>query len=396
MTLPGVNTGTPRGRYDVVIVGAGIQGLATAYELAKLGVTDVAVLDGSWPGSGASGRNGEMIRSAFSSRAWCQLFDVSVKRFAKLSAELDFNVLFSPSGYLVLASTDEELATQEALAAAQAEYGLDTEVLDSAAVRKLVPHANPHLARGGIFQRKGGFAHHDAVLWGYLRAAVRAGVSVFSGIDVREVLTASGRAVGVRTTGGDIAAGAVVNAAGGRSDDLNLTAGVRLPLKKVRLEMLVTEPVKPFLSCALATPHLLGYCHQTARGEFVGGTELPGIDETDSLNTTYRLLRDMATKWVHLFPVLGGVRILRTWAGTVSQAPDLGPVLGEAPGVTDYWLSIAWLYGFMGAPAAGQALAEAIATGRTPDVIAPFQAGRLLEGRWIHESTLVVSAEGAS
>lgn len=396
MTLPGVSTGAPRSRYDVVIVGAGIQGLATAYELARLGITDVAVLDESWPGSGASGRNGEMIRSAFSSRAWCELFDISVKRFAKLSAELDFNILFNPSGYLVLASTDEELANQQAVAAAQAEYGVETEILDGAAVRKLVPHASPHLARGGIFQRKAGFAHHDAVLWGYLRAAARAGVSVFSGIDVQEVLTSHGRAVGVRTAAGDIAAGAVVNAAGGRSEDLNRTAGVRLPLKKVRLEMLVTEPVKPFLDCALATPHLLGYCHQTARGEFVGGTELPEIDETDSLNTTYDMLRDMATKWVQLFPVLGGVRILRTWAGTVSQAPDLGPVLGEAPGVADYWLSIAWLYGFMGAPAAGQALAEAIATGRTPDVIAPFEAGRLLEGRWIHESTLVVSAEEAS
>jgi sarcosine oxidase subunit beta len=316
-----------------------------------------------------------------------------VTRFAELSAELDFNVLFSPSGYLVLASTDDELARQDAVAAAQASYGLETEVLDAAAVRRLVPHAAPELARGGVFQRKGGFAHHDAVVWGYLRAAARAGVSVFSGVEVLEVLTANGRAVGVRTAAGDIAAGTVVNAAGSCSDSLNVTAGVRLPLVTARLEMLVTEPVKPFLGCAVATPHLLGYCHQTARGEFVGGTELPGADETDSLNTTYHMLRDMATKWVRLFPVLGGVRILRSWAGTVSQAPDLAPVLGEAPGIADYWLSVAWLYGFMGAPAAGQVLAEAIATGRTPDVMKPFGAQRLIDQRWIRESTLVVTAE---
>lgn len=396
MTLPGVTAGPPRSSYDVVIVGAGVQGLATAYELTRQGVTNVAVLDKSWPGGGASGRNGELIRSAFSSREWAQLFEISVRRFSELSAELDFNILFSPSGYLVLASTEDELARQPSVAAAQADYGVDTEILDAAQVRKLIPAINPELARGGILQRKGGFAHHDAVVWGYLRAAARAGVSIFSGVDVQGVLTADGRVTGVRTSNGDIAAGTVVNAAGTYSEDLNLTAGVHLPLVKARLEMIVTEPVKPFLTCALASPHLLGYSHQTARGEFVGGTELPGADETDSLNTTYRMLRDMSTKWVRMFPALAGVRILRNWAGTVSQAPDLAPVLGEAPEVSGYYLSVAWLYGFMGAPGAGKVLAEAIATGRTPAVMAPFAATRFLEGRTIQESTLVVTTKERS
>lgn len=396
MTLPGVATGRPKAGYDVVVVGAGVQGLATAYELARSGVTNVAVLDRSWPGGGASGRNGEMIRSSFSSREWAQLFDLSLRRFSELSAELDFNILFSPSGYLVLSTTDEELRQQHLVAAKQAEYGVQSEVFDAAEVRRLVPHANPDLARGGIFQRRAGFAHHDAVVWGYLRAAARAGVSVFSDFGVHAVLTSGGRVTGVRTDRGDIAADVVVNAAGAYSDDLNLTADVRLPLVKARLEMIVTEPVKPFLRCAVATPHLLGYCHQTARGEFVGGTELPGHDETDSLNTTYHMLRDMATKWVRLFPDLGGVRILRNWAGTVSQAPDLAPVLGEAPGVSGYHLSIGWVYGFMGAPAAGRLLAESIATGRVPAVMAPFAARRLLEGRSIAESTLVVTTDGRS
>ncbi|WP_148573287.1 NAD(P)/FAD-dependent oxidoreductase [Nocardioides caldifontis] len=396
MTLPGVTAGPPASSYDVVIVGAGVQGLATAYELARRGVTNVAVVDRSWPGGGASGRNGEMIRSAFSSREWTQLFELSLKRFAELSAELDFNILFSPSGYLVLASTEEEVAGQDAIAAAQAAYGVETEVLGAAQVRKLVPHLNPDLALGGILQRKGGFAHHDAVVWGYLRAAARAGVSVFSGIDVLGVTTAGGRVTGVRTSAGDIAADVVVNAAGTTSDDLNQTVGVELPLIKARLEMIVTEPVKPFLSCALASPHMLGYCHQTARGEFVGGTERPGADETDSLNTTYHMLRDTATKWVKLFPSLAGVRILRSWAGTVSQTPDFAPVLGEAPGVPGYWLSVGWIYGFMGAPGAAQLLAEAITTGRVPDTMAPFGAQRLLDGRLIEENTLVVISEEAS
>lgn len=390
--LPGVATGPPDPSYDVVIVGAGIQGLATAYELAKLGVTDVAVLDRGWPGNGASGRNGEMIRSAFSSPEWAALFDLSLKRFAGLSAELDFNILFNPSGYLVLASTEEEAARQGSVVAAQAGYGLRTERLDASQARKLLPHANPDLVRGGILQPGAGFAHHDAVVWAYLQAATRRGVSVFSGIDVHEVLVEAGRVTGVRTSVGEITAGTVVNAGGGDADALNRAVGVRLPLSQTRLEMLVTESVKPFLGCALATPHLLGYCHQTARGEFVGGTELARVDQTDSLNTTYRMLRDMATKWVRLFPVLAGARILRSWAGTVSQAPDLAPVLGRAPGLSGYWLSVAWVYGFMGAPAAGQLLAQAIVTDRIPDIMAPFCAERLLEGRLIEESTLVVTA----
>lgn len=391
--LPGVSAGPPRRSYDVVVVGAGVQGLATAYELARRGIRDVAVLDRSWPGGGASGRNGEMIRSAFSSREWTQLFDVSLRRFAQLSAELDFNILFRPAGYVVLAATDDELARQPAVAAAQASYGVQSELLDAEAVRKLLPQADPELARGGILQRSGGFAHHDAVVWGYLRGAVREGVSVFTGVDVRGVLTSRGRVTGVRTDVGDIAAAVVVNAAGSWDSDLNRTAGVHLPLIKSRLEMLVTEPVKPFLGCAVASPHLLGYCHQTTRGEFVGGTELPRPDATDSLNTTYEMLRDMATKWVRLFPGLGGVRLLRTWAGTVSQAPDLAPVLGPAPGVSGLWLSNAWVYGFMGAPAAGLTLADAIATNEIPDVIAPFDALRFVEKRLIEESTLVVTAE---
>lgn len=393
MSLPGMTAGPPRRGYDVVVIGAGVQGLATAYELTKLGVTNVAVLDRSWPGGGASGRNGEMIRSAFASREWAQLLDLSVQRFAELSAEFDFNIMFSPSGYLVLAATAEEAARLDTIADAQATYGVETEVLDAGQARRLLPHASPGLVRGGILQRKSGFAHHDAVVWGYLRAATRAGASVFEDVEVREVLTDRGRATGVRTTTGDIAAAAVVNAAGGDCLELNLSAGVELPLIRARLEMMVTEPVKPFLGCALAVPHLLGYAHQTARGEFVGGTELARADQTSSLNTTLHMLRDMATKWVRLFPSLAGVRVLRSWSGTVSQAPDLAPVIGEAPGVRDYWLSIAWIYGFMGAPAAGRVLAEAIATGRIPAIMEPFGPLRLLEGRPIRESTLVVTAE---
>lgn len=394
--LPGVCSEPPARSYDVVIVGAGVQGLALAYELGRRGISSVAVLDRSWPGSGASGRNGEMIRSAFASTEWSRLFHYSLARWAGLSQELDYNVLFSPTGYLLLASTEEDVRRCHENAATHARLGIDTQVLDAPAARRLLPAASPHLVLGGLLQPRAGFAHHDAVVWAYLRAAAKLGARVFPGVEVHAMLTAAGRATGVRTSRGPITAGAVVNAAGATAEQLNRTAGLTLPLTQARLEMIVTESLRPFLRYAVASPHLLAYCHQTGRGEFVGGTELPGTDETPSLNASYKLLRDMARKWVQLFPALAGVQLLRHWAGTVSQAPDLAPVLGAAPAIAQLYLTIGWVYGFMAAPGSADLLAELIVTGRVPPLIEPFAAQRLLDGRLISESSLVVPAAGSA
>jgi len=393
--LPGVHDGPLARTYDVVIVGAGIQGVGLAYELAKRGVRRIAVLDRSWPGNGASGRNGEMIRSAFSSPEWINLFPHSLRRWHRLSAELDFNVLFSPDGYVVLASTEQQWSNLQRDARTQAAHGLRTELLDAAAMRELLPAANPELVRGGILQRDAGFAHHDAVVWAYLRAAARLGVEVHAGVEVTGVRVSGGRVTGVTTAKGEVSAPIVVNAAGGGALAINAMAGVKLPMVQSRLELLVTEPMRPFLRTAVAPLELLGYCHQTKRGEFVGGTELPYTDQSASLNGTYRLLRDMAAKWVRLFPVLSGARLLRHWAGTVTQYKDLAPVIGEMPGLSGYVVTIGWVYGFMGAPAAAELLAEAIVTGRVSPVLAPFSPQRVLEGRVIAETSLVVASEAA-
>lgn len=387
MALPGVGAGPPSPAYDVVIVGAGVQGLALAYELARRGMTRVAVLDRSWPGSGASGRNGELIRSIFSSEQWRGLFEHSRARWAQLPAELDYNLLLNRHGYVVLASTEDQLSAcrrDHRLA------GLDTELLDAAAARRLLPDANPSLVAGGVLQHDAGFAHHDAVVWAYLRAATRLGVEVFADVTVRQVRRRNGRVEGVQTSAGAVSTPVVVNAAGGDAAELNRLAGVDLPLAQTRLEMLATEPLRPFLRYGLAAPALLGYAHQTARGEFVGGTELSAPDQTSSLNSTYPLLRDMATKWVRLFPLLAGARLLRHWAGTVTQTADLAPVLGELPELSGYLLDCGWVYGFMGAPGAADLLAEQLVTGVTPPALAPFTPQRLRTGALIRETSLVV------
>jgi sarcosine oxidase subunit beta len=393
MAVPGACRSPLRRAYDVVIVGAGVQGLALAYELAKLGVRDVAVLDRSYPGGGGSGRNGEMIRSAFGSREWTGLFDESLRRWRTLSAELDFNVLFSGTGYLVLASTPEQVERCRADAVRQAALGVRSQFVTAEEARRIVPEVNPELALGGVYQDHAGFAHHDAVVWGYARAAARLGVEIHTGVTVTGVEVSGGAVRGVRTDRGHVSTPVVVNAAGGGARAIAEMAGVRLPTRTCRLEMIVTESVAPFLRPALASLELLGYCHQTARGEFVGGTELPYPDVSDSLNGTYTLLADMAAKFVRLLPRLAGVRLLRHWAGLVDQADDLSPVIGPVPEVSGFHLTCGWVYGFMGAPATGALLARGIHEGVMPELLRPFSVTRLHEGRLIQEGTLVVAAE---
>lgn len=394
MPLPGVRRGRPDRTYDVVIVGAGIHGLALAYELSLAGVRRIAVLDGNWPGSGASGRNGELIRSAFSSPEWCLLFEASLRRWQELSAELDYNFLLRQSGYLVLAATDEELASRRGEIATHRACGVQTELLTDREVRKLIPALNPDMVRGGILQPRGGFAHHDAVVWAYLQGAAKRGVDVFSDVEVNRIEAANGSVTGVGTSGGDISCNVIVNCAGGNAAAVNAMAGVDVPVVQNRLQMIVTEPIRPFVSTAVAAPVILGYCHQTSRGEFVGGTELPGIDETASTRGTYELLQDMATKFVSLFPLLGGVRLLRHWAGTVTQTADLAPVIDEAPNLEGFYVNCGWVYGFMAAPATAQLLAEYIITGEKGRLIAPFDISRLHSGRLIAEASLVVAHSG--
>lgn len=393
MTIGGVARVELRPAYDVVIVGAGVQGLALAYELALRRVGRVAVLDRNYPGAGASGRNGEMIRSSFTSAAWTGLFDESLRRWHSLSAELGFNVLFTPAGYLIVASTAEELAVLGDAAARHREHGIETSLLDASEVRELVPALAPDMAIGAVYQERGGFAHHDAVVWGYARAAARLGVEIHAFTEVTGIEVEGGVARGVVTDRGRIAAGVVVNAAGGHGRAVARMAGVDLPAETYRLEMIVTESLAPFLRPGIGSPAIMGYCHQTSRGEFVGGTEPEHALPSASLTSTLAGVRDMAQKFVRLFPCLAGARLVRHWAGIVDQTADVAPILGATPEVDNFILDCGWVYGFMGAPAAGALLAELVAGGHVPPLLAPFSIERLRTGALIEERSLVISGE---
>lgn len=379
-----------RKSYDVVIVGGGVQGLAVAYNLALKGMRSIAVVEKSYLGSGASGRNGEMVRSAFGSEEYIRLYHTSLQLWERLSAELDFNVMFSRSGYLVLATTPAELESYRPHVDTQQRFGLNSRILNAHEVRRLIPALNRELAAGGIFQPEAGSARHDAVVWAYARAARRLGADIFPFTEVTDVVVRSGEIDGVKTSSGDIRTRTVVNAAGAFSGKLSAMVNVELPLNIYRLEMMVTEPLKPFLPVALSSPRLMSYMHQTARGEFAGGAEVEGRLPYSGLKSTGIAIQTMARKFTSLFTGLSEARLMRQWAGVVAKTLDRGPLLGRVEKVKGFILNAAWGgMGFMGAPAGGKAIAELIISSDVPLEIKPFSLERYKTGKLVVEPTLV-------
>ena len=379
-----------RRRYDVVIIGGGIQGLSLAYYLARDGSQRVVVFEKNYLGSGASGRNGEMIRSAFGSREWIGLWDKSLQLWENLAAELGFNVMFTRHGYLVLATNPEEFEGCRRNKETQQEFGLATSILDAEDVAKLIPAINPDMVAGGLLQTNAGFARHDAAIWGYAQAARRLNVDIFPFTEITDIVVKSGRVQAVKTSRGDVETRTVVNAAGAHDQKISQMVRLELPTVAHRVELMVTEPLKPFLPKAVSAPGLLCYMHQSARGEFIGGAErddfVPSTSMKNSLGTTCAI----AAKYVRLFPRLAGVRMMRQWTGLISQTPDHAPIIGPVPEVEGFVLSVAWSgYGFMGGPGGGKALSEYIITGEAPPEIRPFNAQRFKTGELVIEPAII-------
>jgi heterotetrameric sarcosine oxidase beta subunit len=379
-----------RKHYDVVIIGGGIQGLSLAYYLARDGSRRVVVFEKNYLGSGASGRNGEMIRSAFGSREWIGLWDKSLQLWENLAAELGFNVMFTRHGYLVLATNPEEFEGCRRNKETQQEFGLATSVMDAEDVTKLIPAINPDVVAGGLLQTNAGFARHDAAIWGYAQAAQRLKVDIFPFTEVTDIVVKSGRVQAVKTSRGDVETRTVVNAAGAQDQRISQMVGLELPTVAHRVELMVTEPLKPFLPKAVSAPGLLCYMHQSARGEFIGGAErddfVPSTSMKNSLGTTCAI----AKKYVRLFPRLAGARMMRQWTGLISQTPDHAPIIGPVPEIEGFLLSVAWSgYGFMGGPGGGKALAEYIISGQAPSEIRPFNAQRFKTGELVIEPAII-------
>jgi sarcosine oxidase subunit beta len=384
----------PRGelkrRYDVVIVGAGSHGLSTAYYLAKNhGITDVAVLDKSYIGSGAAGRNTTIIRANYRTPQGAEFYSASVKLYERLAADLDFNLLFSQQGHLTLAHSDRGLITANERAEVNRLLGIDSRVIYPEEIAKLCPEMNlsqevtwPVMA--ALYHPPGGIIRHDAVVWGYARGADRGGVEIHPYTEVTGIERSNGRVRGVQTTRGDIECDTVISCTAGWSTLVADLAEVPLPITTHILQAFVTEPVKPFLDVIIVSSQMHIYVSQTDRGEFLIGAEIEPYTTYKGIGT-FPFLEYSAKHTLELFPQLERAKILRSWTGLCDLSPDYSPILGVTE-VDGFLVSCGWgTYGFKAAPIVGTTLAELVATKQTPPLIAPFALERFYKDELVSE-----------
>ena len=378
-----------RDRYDVVIVGGGSHGLATAYYLARRGITDVCVLEQSYIGSGAAGRNTAILRSNYRTPEGARFYDESLRLYEGLSSELGYNLLFSQQGHLTLAHNDRSEAVLTERAGVNRLLGIDSRMIGVEEIESLAPAMRLsrealHPVRAALYHPPGGTIRHDAVVWGLARGADRAGAEIHSYTEVTGIERANGRVTAVETTGGRIATGTVVSCTAGWSTLVADMAGVRLPITTHILQAFVTEPLKPLLDVVVVSADLHVYISQTDRGEFLVGAEIEPWT-TYRQRGTLNFLEEASRHTLELFPQLERVRMLRSWGGLCDISPDFSPILGGTE-VDGFLISSGWgTYGFKAAPIVGSTLAELIDRGRTPALIEPFALDRFYRDELVSE-----------
>jgi sarcosine oxidase subunit beta len=376
--------------YDVVIIGGGAHGLATAYYLQKEhGIRNVAVLEKNYIGSGAAGRNTTILRSNYKTPEGARFYDASVKLYEGLSQDLNFNMMFSQCGHLTLAHSDRAMFVMANRAEVNKLAGIDSRLIGPDEVQELAPAMvvsddAEYPILGALYHPPGGIIRHDAVVWGYARGADQGGVEIHPYTEVQGLDRSNGRITQVRTNRGTIKAGQVLNCTAGWSSIINDMAGVPLPITTHILQACVTEPMKPLLDIVIVSSQMHVYLSQTDRGEFLMGAEIEPWT-TYRMNGTLNFLQDVTRHALELFPQLEKARLLRSWAGLCDLSPDYSPILGETE-VDNFHVSAGWgTYGFKAAPIVGVTLAELVATGRQPELIQPFALERFYEDKLVSE-----------
>ncbi len=386
----------PRAGYQVVIVGAGGHGLATAYYLAKNhGITDVAVLEKGWLGGGNTGRNTTIIRSNYLQPSSAAIYEKARSLYETLSQELNFNIMFSPRGVLMLAQTEHEHRAWMRTAHANRLAGIESELVDRKRIAAIAPMLNLDGPRypvlGGLWQPRGGTARHDAVAWGYARAASDLGVHILQNCAVTGIDRDAGGVTGVQTSRGPIACRKLCLVVAGSSGVLAEMAGFRLPIESVALQALVSEPIKPMLDCVIMANTVHGYVSQSDKGEMVIGGGADGFNNYTQRGS-FQHIEETLRALIELAPALSRLKMLRQWGGIVDMTGDRSPIIGPAP-VEGVFLNCGWgTGGFKAIPGSGWATAEMLARGYPGPLARPFGLERFREGRMIDESVAAAVA----
>jgi len=388
----------PKASYDAVIVGAGGHGLATAYYMAKEhGMTNVAVLEKGWLGGGNTGRNTTILRSNYLWEESEAIYEHALKLWEGLSLELNYNVMYSARGVMMLAHNVHDVQVSKRHIHANRLAGIDNEWLTPEQAKAFCPILNisrdiRYPILGAALQRRGGTARHDAVAWGYARAASARGVDIVQNCEVIGIRRgADGAVVGVETTKGFIGAKRIGVVAAGHTSVVMGMADVRMPLESYPLQALVSEPVKPTMPCVVMSNTIHAYMSQSDKGELVIGA---GTDAYTSYSQTGGL--HIATHTLEaiceLFPNVRRLRMLRNWGGIVDVTPDRSPIIGKTP-VPGLFVNCGWgTGGFKATPGSGHVFAHTLATGEPHPIAAPFSLDRFRTGRLIDEAAAAAVA----
>jgi sarcosine oxidase subunit beta len=386
---PAWRDAAPKAAYDAIIVGGGGHGLATAYYLAKEhGLTNVAVLEKGWIGSGNAGRNTTIIRSNYMLQGNIPFYEHSMKLWEGLEQDLNYNAMVSQRGVMNLYHTDAQRDGYARRGNAMRMNGVDAELLDKEGVRRIAPFLNFDDARfpiqGGIIQRRGGTARHDAVVWGYARGASDRGVDIVQNCEVTGFLFEGGAIVGVQTTRGEIRAKKVGLAVAGNTSRLGQMAGLRLPIESHVLQAFVSEAIKPLIPGVITFGAGHFYISQSDKGGLVFGGDLDGYNsyaQRGNLPT----VEDVCEGGMALMPMIGRVRLLRHWGGIMDMSQDGSPIIDKTP-IDGLYLNAGWCYGgFKATPASGWCFAHQIATGEPHKVAAAYRLDRFATGHLIDE-----------
>jgi sarcosine oxidase subunit beta len=389
----------PKSAYDVVIVGGGGHGLATAYYLAKEhGISNVAVLEKGWLGGGNTGRNTTIVRSNYMLEANAHFYEFSLKLWERLSQDLNFNVMFSQRGVINLAHSDPQLDGYSRRGNAMRLNGIDAELLSREEVQRRVPLLDcSKEARfpvtGALLQPRGGVARHDAVAWGYARAADARGVDIIQNCEVTGIRREAGRVIGVETSRGYIGANKVGIVVAANSSRLAAMAGIRLPVESHVLQAMVTEPLKPVLHTVVTSGAAHLYISQTDKGEILMGGDL------DSYNSYAQrgnlpLIEHVVQAAISLFPFLSRTRLMRTWGGVMDMTMDGSPIIGKLP-LEGLYMDGGWCYGgFKATPGSGWVFAWTLAKGEPHELNAAFNLDRFHSG-WLLDEKGAGASPGA-